>query len=137
MKKLNFKEVYEFPLEMMRATSSKIFTKSHNMAFDFPISFLKGIYPNLMEISVESRKKILDIINGDRESSEMTTKLKLRYDPDTTVIYHKHEGVDREFIIVRGWGHLTGVGGLNLSAEEATRIQTEFAEYIIEKLTNI
>lgn len=31
---------------------------------------------------------------------------------------------------VRGWGHLIGIGGLNLGPEVATRIQNEFIDYI-------
>ena len=37
-------------------------------------------------------------------------------------------------LVVRGWGYLTGVGGLNLSAEQASLIQDEFAIWVVRKL---
>jgi hypothetical protein len=35
---------------------------------------------------------------------------------------------------IRGWGHLTGIGGLNLDTEKAAKIQDDFGEWIVEKL---
>jgi len=37
-------------------------------------------------------------------------------------------------LCVRGWGHLTGTGGLNLSGEEAREIQDEFVRWAAEQL---
>ena len=37
---------------------------------------------------------------------------------------------------MRGWGMLTGVGGYNLDAEYAAKIQDEFMEYCIKTLNN-
>lgn len=39
------------------------------------------------------------------------------------------------FLVVRGWGHLTGSGGLALPAEEATSIQDEFARFVMSRLS--
>lgn len=38
-------------------------------------------------------------------------------------------------MLVRGWGYLIGTGGLNLSAEEATKIQDDFGNWIVETLS--
>lgn len=38
-------------------------------------------------------------------------------------------------LVVRGWGHLTGAGGLNLDVDVANKIQDEFAEWVINKLS--
>lgn len=35
---------------------------------------------------------------------------------------------------IRGWGHLTGCGALNLPPEEAIEIQDDFGEWIVKKL---
>lgn len=35
---------------------------------------------------------------------------------------------------MRGWGHLTGGGGLNLSYEEAAKLQDDLAKKIIETM---
>jgi len=52
--------------------------------------------------------------------------------------FNKDEGVitfdDKEIITIRGWGFLTGTGGLNLSGDEANEIQNKLGEYLTEKL---
>lgn len=37
-------------------------------------------------------------------------------------------------MIQRGWGHLTGVGGLDLDEDLAMTIQDDFADYVLSKL---
>ena len=39
-----------------------------------------------------------------------------------------------EVISIRGYGYLTGVGGLKLPHDEAAKIQDEFGQYIVDKL---
>ena len=39
-----------------------------------------------------------------------------------------------EFILIRGWGNLTGAGSYNLDGEYAGKIQDTLAEYIVQKL---
>lgn len=36
--------------------------------------------------------------------------------------------------LMRGWGHLTGAGALNLPIEDAARIQDEFCDWTVAKL---
>jgi len=38
------------------------------------------------------------------------------------------------FILIRGWGNLTGTGSFNLDVKYASKIQDSLAEYIVEKL---
>lgn len=38
-------------------------------------------------------------------------------------------------IVIRGWGHLTGVGGLHLHPDEAAKVQDKFIKYIIDKIS--
>ncbi len=41
----------------------------------------------------------------------------------------------RRFVFsVRGWGHLTGIGGLHLPENGAARIQDDFIAYILKRL---
>jgi hypothetical protein len=40
------------------------------------------------------------------------------------------------FILIRGWGNLTGIGGYNFDSEKASKIQDDFRDWIIYKLTN-
>jgi hypothetical protein len=41
----------------------------------------------------------------------------------------------KEFITIRGWGNLTGIGGYNFDAEKASKIQDDFRDWIIYKLS--
>lgn len=42
---------------------------------------------------------------------------------------------DEQFIRIRGWGNLTGVGAHNLPAEKAAKIQDDFRDWIISMLS--
>lgn len=66
---------------------------------------------------------ICSILNGKGGS----IKTVERVDPITFLI----NGAE---LVVRGWGYLTGVGGLNLPDEEAAKIQDEFSDWIYETL---
>ncbi len=73
-----------------------------------------------------TQSEIVDCINGK-------TKIgldNLKYDRLSGFIING----DYHLILIRGWGYLTGTGGLNLSDKEALEIQDSLAEYIIEKL---
>ena len=50
------------------------------------------------------------------------------------MIYLEKDGERKEFILIRGWGNLTGTGSYNLDGEYAGKIQDSLAEYIVEKL---
>lgn len=116
-KKYGFEEVF-LPLELYW---SKVFANGH-MAFDFP---QKWQYENCLELTESEQNHIIDILNGNCDE-------KINH----TLTYKNNDIYvgDNEFIIVRGWGHLTGCGALNLPVEEAAKIQDDFANYIITKL---
>lgn len=131
-KTVDFKRGYKFPLDMDPDFTVKVFTKEGDMAFDFP---MRMIYPNGFTITDSAKVFIVGVLNGTRDLSEMGMDLKLNYNPDDTTIYVDIDGEQREFIIVRGWGNLTGIGGMNLPEEEAAEIQDAFGNYIVESLT--
>jgi len=124
---MTFKEAFKFPLH---GDYGIIFTANGNRAFDFP---MKMLHPNAFALSEESSVNVVRIING--EEGKPKTKLNLSYDPSKTMIFIEVDNVKREFICIRGWGYLTGTGGLKLSSDVAIRMQDEFANYIIEMLT--
>lgn len=41
---------------------------------------------------------------------------------------------NENILLLRGWGHLTGGGALNLPDKEAIQIQNEFRDWVISKL---
>lgn len=69
--------------------------------------------------------KIVDIINGDIESDFLPEWQAKGCD----ILYQS-----KYAFCVRGWGHLIGSGGLNLSTDIAKKIQDEFILYILNRL---
>lgn len=49
---------------------------------------------------------------------------------DKSVVYIHEKAV----LLCRGWGYLTGVGGLHLSTEEATKIQEDMVTWTAYKI---
>jgi hypothetical protein len=41
---------------------------------------------------------------------------------------------EEDFIEIRGWGNLTGIGGHKFEAEKAAKIQDDFANWIMDTL---
>ena len=75
----------------------------------------------------EDIKHIIDIINGECPTDY---KAKWTVGDDVTEIYYNGE---LQFL-ARGWGYLTGCGGLNLPEDLAAKMQDEFIAYILDKL---
>lgn len=74
----------------------------------------------------ESKLAIIDLLNGN---GEKTVKKEVKYNKDG---YVSIDGIN--VMLLRGWGHLTGCGALNLPPEEAIEIQDDFGEWIVKKL---
>lgn len=117
-----FKDVYDFPFKL-DSYIGWVYDANENFAFEFEIA------------SKEARKKFLNVINSTtREVSQHAGHF-----------YHKDGYIyngnlqdsndnDIAIILIRGWGNLTGTGGMNLPAEEAANIQNTLAEYIVRQL---
>ena len=111
MKKIkNWRDVYTIPLEYDGITYA--WSKNGDMALMFT------------NMPKEHREKCVNIINGTDDSKLDGIEL---------------DGI--EFSIanvnmfcVRGWGNLTGIGGLNLPVEKAAELQNDFAKYIYDRL---
>lgn len=126
-REITFKEAYKFPLELFHGL---VFTSDHDKAFDFANRFHCA---NPLQLTTESKEKIIAVINGD--DRKLNIKLELSYSPEDGWIYAVHEGIKKQFILIRGWGMLTGIGGLNLDDETASKLQDEFANHIVNVLT--
>lgn len=123
---MTWKDVYELPLQHLW---SKCMTANNNMAFDFMNSFMKGMFTrHLVVLSTEQREDIIAMVNGDKKGTI-----------EGVVEFIKDEGIitvdGKVLLLLRGWGYLTGTGGLNLSTDQAIEIQNSFGEYILQKLT--
>lgn len=113
---MNFKDIYKFPLESFEGL---VYTFDYNRAFDFKF------------FNDREQELIVKALNGDYVIKK---DLKLSYDKDESIIYSEISGKPTKAISIRGWGYLTGTGGLNLSEDVAVKIQDEFAEFIIKQL---
>lgn len=96
----------------------KVFTSDDKMAFDWLGNFTSGC-----------KKKVIAIINGEQKPPH-----KNKFYRDGIEIYHKD--LKLPILRIRGWGYLTGPGGLHLSSEEAVKIQDEFGDYIVKQLND-
>lgn len=114
---MKWQDCYKFPLHMWEKNFEvKVFTVDGKMAFDWSSNFTSDL-----------KKKIIAVINGEQKFPH-----KDKFYRNGITIYHK--GLEIPILRIRGWGYLTGVGGLHLSSEEAIKIQDEFGDYIVEQL---
>ena len=113
LEEVSFRDLYQFPFHQAKY-GSWVYDANSNFIFQFQFN------------DEETRNKTIQILNGelvDYKGQNATLKDGIIYIDDV------------EFIMIRGWGNLTGVGAYNLDGEYASRIQDTLAEYIIEKLT--
>ena len=111
---MDFKEVYKLPFKVvidgMCAKSSngvKTFT-----AFD--------------PASQGELKRIIDVLNGD--SNYRYDKKSIKVEKD--IIY-----IGKNIILVRGWGNLTGSGGLGMNSNDAAKLQDDFIKWIVDTIS--
>lgn len=110
MKTMTFKEAYPSPFHH---DSVYVWCSDCNMAFT---------------VLTEDEKLLDDIcqkLNGDSTINIQGVTV------DDCYICINNKPV----LMVRGWGHLTGVGGLHLDPREAAKIQDEFLQWAYETLS--
>lgn len=106
-----YKDIYHFPLR-----NSEIgWVRDAKNQFVFQFEFDEPLLQN----------NIVAIINGKEKP-----KSQRKFIHKDGII----EEMGKEYILIRGWGNLTGTGGHNLSEEEAANVQDTFAEFIVEQL---
>lgn len=118
---MNWDKIYKLPL---RQDSSGIEVYDANGSFVF--QFGSGI--STAKLSAESKRKIIETLNG---SEEHTFKSEVFSDSGYIITNNWDTQV---IITIRGWGNLTGTGGYNLPAAVAASVQDTFTEWIIETL---
>jgi hypothetical protein len=109
----DYTHYYKLPLHLVE-DSHWVYDETGRFVFQFEFDDIK------------TRKRLLRVINGEEKLT-------------TDVVFHHKEGYivdndETEAILIRGWGGLTGIGGLNLSTLEAAHVQDTFAEYIVKQL---
>lgn len=122
----SWKDCYKLPLHLddycvfAWDANGNMALSCFNLKYDEKGNYLLG--------EPERIKHIINVINGDC-APIFDSKWKLSDDESCAITY---DG-EKQFL-VRGWGHLTGCGGLNLPEELAAKMQDEFINYILDKL---
>lgn len=113
---IDFKEVYKLPLRIDDVF--KIYVKTSNNVKAFNLLDTSEKYINIV-------KKVINIINGD-DHQHITNNVTYK----DGFIYIDNAAL----FLVRGWGYLTGIGGLNLAPKIAAKIQDDFCKFVVKKL---
>lgn len=108
-----YKDVYQLPLHRAEY-GSWVYDAKSNFVFQFETDDNKV------------RNHIINVVNGAEKSALSNVR--------------HIEGIisddDQLLITIRGWGNLTGTGGMNLPVEDAVNIQDSFADFLVAKLNN-
>ena len=121
----NWTECYKLPLHLddyclyAWDVDGNMALSSFDLVYDENGDFASG--------EKERISHIIDIINGECPTDY---EAKWTAGDDVTEIYYK----GKFQFLVRGWGHLTGCGGLNLPEDLAAKMQDGFIAYILDKL---
>ena len=121
----NWTECYKLPLHL-DDYGSYAWDADGNMALS-AFDLVYDEHGNLATGEEQRISHIIDIINGECPTDY---EAKWTAGDDVTEIYYKGEFQ----FLVRGWGHLTGCGGLNLPEDLAAKMQDGFIAYILDKL---
>ena len=107
---------YTRPFKMYEY-GSQVYDAKDNFVFEFE----KGV-------SKELQKEVIFSLNA--LDNEPINELKLSFLDAIEIL---NDG--QKFICIRGWGNLIGTGGYHFSEEKATKIQDDFRDRIICKLS--
>ena len=126
---MNWQDYYKLPLKLDLDENGVLFGNyawAKDEDGDYSIMALT-FEDNIPSTSI---KKIVNIINGTEENRFDILKFQVK---DSVDFYFN----GKYHFCVRGWGGLTGIGGLNLSTIEAEKVQDEFINYILSRLNKV
>ena len=116
LEEVSFRDLYQFPFHQAKY-GTWVYDANSNFIFQFEMD------------NKTTQESCIRILNGEISP---TKENKFLHKDGT--IYLDKEGELHDFILIRGWGNLTGTGSYNLDGEYAGKIQDSLAEYIVEKL---
>ena len=93
----------------------------YDAKYNFVFEFEKGV-------SKEMQQEVIFSLNA--LDNEPINELKLSFLDAIEIL---NDG--QKFICIRGWGNLTGTGGYHFSEEKAIKIQDDFKNWIVYKLS--
>lgn len=116
LEEVSFRDLYQFPFHQAKY-GSWVYDENSNFIFQFQMN------------NKTTQESCIKILNGEINP----TKENKFVHKDGMIYLDKDEEL-HEFILIRGWGNLTGTGSYNLDGEYAGKIQDTLAEYIVQKL---
>ena len=135
MKKIpDFKDIYKLPLKQEEAASFMVMTADNQRAFDFEWPAW-DTYEKEEAIPAKVQQQIIAKLNGDA-SIIIEPLFNFSYNDGKIWAFSSIAKKKKHIMLIRGWGHLTGIGGLHLKDEDAAKIQDDFGQYIVETLNN-
>lgn len=133
MKKIPaFKEVFKLPLKNAEACPFMVLTADNQRAFDFEWEAWET-YEKDSHIDGKSIHDIIAKLNGD-DSIILENYYNFTYKDGKIWAFSSKDKKKKHIMLIRGWGYLTGIGGLHLKAEDAVKIQDDFGQYIVDTL---
>lgn len=111
---MDYKNVWQKPF--INDGWGYIWSANRIMVFTFDYGIKEEIY-----------QQFTDLLNGEGDAEPFKD---LHIEDGCELFWH-----DAYVGSFRGWGHLTGTGGLNLSEEEAAAVQDDFIRECMESLT--
>lgn len=133
MKKIpDFKEIYKLPLKYEEACPFMVLTADGRRAFDFEWPAW-STYEKGLGIDAKSVHDIIAKLNGD-SNIIIENYYNFTYKDCKIWAFSAKTKKKKHIMLIRGWGHLTGIGGLHLKDEDAAKIQDDFGQYIVETL---
>ena len=135
MKKIPvFKEIYKLPLKYVEACPFMILTADDQRALDFEWPAWPT-YEKGLGIDGKSIHDIIAKLNGDN-SIILENYYNFSYNNGEIWAFSTKAKKKKHIMLIRGWGHLTGTGGLHLKDEDAAKIQDDFGQYIVNILND-
>lgn len=133
MKKIpDFKEVYKLPLKYVEVCPFMVLTANDKRAFDFEWP-MWPTYEKGFGIDDKTIHDIIAKLNGDG-NIVIENYYNFTYKNGEIWAFSTKTKKKKHIILIRGWGYLTGIGGLHLSESDAVKIQDDFGQYIINTL---
>lgn len=130
---MKWDEFYKFPL-MIDEYGGNVIAQPGKMGYRWAFDWIGNEW--ICEYPIGGQKgemlaqHIVDVLNNKTDYIPIFHWTKDEEDP--CVIRMN----DQPCICIRGWGELTGTGALNLSHDEAAKIQDDFRDFIINKLND-
>jgi hypothetical protein len=105
-----------------------VYDAKSNFVFQFENKYDSN--GNLIDGIKDLQEQVIFSLNALFNEPIEQLKLSVDFNDETMIL---NNGLP--FILIRGWGNLTGIGGYNFDSEKASKIQDDFRDWIIYKLT--